>query len=72
MMADEKIKSAYPTTKLDTATGKYTLTLNTKKDKHLFFDIGGNLSNRPISNFFLAVQYNHIGKLDLQPMPMVI
>lgn len=63
MMADEKIKSAYPTTALDTATGKYTLTLNTKKDKHLFFDIGGNLSNRPISNFFLAVQYNYIGKI---------
>ncbi len=63
LMADEKIKSAYPTTKLDTASGKYTLTLNTKRDKHLFFDIGGNLSNRPISNFFLAVQYNHIGKI---------
>jgi hypothetical protein len=42
LMADEKIKSAYPTTKLDTASGKYTLTLNTKRDKHLFFDIGGN------------------------------
>ncbi|MES2513327.1 MAG: patatin-like phospholipase family protein [Bacteroidota bacterium] len=63
LMADEKIKSAYPMTKLDTASGKYTLTLNTKKDKHLFFDIGGNLSNRPISNFFLAVQYNYIGKI---------
>jgi NTE family protein len=63
LMADEKIKSAYPTTKLDTASGKYTLTLNTKRDKHLFFDIGGNLSNRPISNFFLAVQYNHIGRI---------
>jgi NTE family protein len=63
MMADEKIKSAYPTTKLDTSSGKYSLTLNTKKDKHLFFDIGGNLSNRPISNFFLAVQYNYIGKI---------
>lgn len=63
MMADEKIKSAYPTTKLDTATGKLTLSLNAKKDKHLFFDLGGNLSNRPISNFFMAVQYNYIGKI---------
>lgn len=63
MMADEKIKSAYPTTKLDTSTGKFTLTLNAKKDKHLFFDLGGNLSNRPISNFFMAVQYNYIGKI---------
>lgn len=63
LMADEKIKSAYPTSKLDTATGKFTLNLNVKKDKHLFFDIGGNLSNRPISNFFLGVQYNYIGKI---------
>ena len=63
LMADEKIKSAYPTTKLDTASGKYTLTLNTKRDKHLYFDVGGNLSNRPISNFFLAVQYNYTGKI---------
>ncbi len=63
MMADEKIRSAYPTTKQDTATGRYTLTLNAKKDKHLFFDLGGNLSNRPISNFFMAAQYNYIGKI---------
>ncbi|MDF2448746.1 MAG: hypothetical protein K0R26_1250 [Bacteroidota bacterium] len=63
MMSDEKIKSAYPTTKLDTATGKFTLSLNAKKDKHIFFDLGGNLSNRPISNFFMAVQYNYIGKI---------
>lgn len=63
LMADEKIKSAYPTTQLDSTSGKFTLTLNTKKDKHLFFDIGGNLSNRPISNFFLAAQYNHIGRI---------
>ena len=63
LMADEKIKSAYPLTKLDKTTGKYSLILNVKKDKNLFFDVGGNLSNKPISNFFMAVQYNHIGKI---------
>lgn len=63
MMTDEKIKSAYPTTRQDSASGKFTLTLNAKKEKHLFFDIGGNISNRPISNFFLAAQYNYIGKI---------
>jgi NTE family protein len=31
MMSDEKIKSSYPTSKLDTTSGKYTLTLKTKK-----------------------------------------
>lgn len=63
MMTDEKIKSAYPITMLDTVSGKYTLTLSAKKEKHLFFDLGGNISNRPISNFFLAAQYNYIGKI---------
>jgi len=63
MMADEKIRSAYPTSKQDTATGKFALTLNAKKEKHLFFDLGGNISNRPISNVFIGVQYNHIGKI---------
>ena len=62
-MADEKIKSAYPITKFDRTSGRYTLTMNVKKDKHLFLDVGGNLSNKPISNFFMAVQYNHIGKV---------
>ena len=65
LMADEKIKSAYPTTQLDSTSGNFSLTLNAKRDKHLFFDIGGNLSNRPISNFFLAVQYNYIGKIGI-------
>ncbi len=63
MMTDEKIKSAYPITVRDSVSGKYTLTLNAKKEKHLFFDLGGNISNRPISNFFLAAQYNYIGKI---------
>lgn len=63
MMSDEKIKSSYPTSKLDTTSGKYTLTLKTKKDKQFFLDIGGNISNRPISHFFLGVQYNHVGKI---------
>lgn len=63
MMSDEKIKSSYPTSKLDTSTGKYTLTLKTKKDKRFFLDIGGNISNRPISHFFMGVQYNHVGKI---------
>lgn len=63
MMSDEKIKSSYPTTIIDTATGKYILTLRTKKDKHLFLDLGGNISNKPVSNFFIGLQYNHIGKI---------
>ena len=63
LMADEKIKSAYPTTKYDSISGKYQLNLNVKREKNMFFDIGGNISNRPISNVFIALQYHHIGKI---------
>ena len=63
LMTDEKIKSAYPTTKLDSITGKYHLNLDVKKEKNMLFDIGGNISNRPISNVFLGLQYHYIGKI---------
>lgn len=63
LVADEKIRSAYPTATKDSTSGDYTLTLQAKKDKHVFVDIGGNISNRPISNVFLGLQYNHIGKV---------
>lgn len=63
LMSDEKIKAAYPTTIFDSVTKKYTLNLNIKKEKPFFLDVGGNLSNRPISNFFMGLQYNHIGKI---------
>lgn len=63
LVADNKIRSAYPVSRQDTASQNYTLTLNAKKDKHVFVDIGGNISNRPISNVFLGLQYNHMGKI---------
>ena len=63
LMADEKIRSAYPTAKQDTSSGRFTLTLRTRKDKHFFLDVGGNISNRPISNVFLGVQYNQLGRI---------
>lgn len=63
LMADERIRSAYPTAKIDTATGDYKLNLLAKRDKHFYVDVGGNISNRPISDFFLGIQYNHIGRI---------
>ncbi|MBS1635460.1 MAG: patatin-like phospholipase family protein [Bacteroidetes bacterium] len=63
LMADEKIRSAYPTARQDSASGLFTLTLRARKDKHFFLDVGGNISNRPISNVFLGVQYNQLGRI---------
>jgi len=63
LVADDKIRSAYPTVMKDSASEKYTLNLSVKKDKHLYVDVGGNISNRPISNVFLGLQYNQLGKI---------
>lgn len=63
LTSDDKIKSVYPVTIKDETSGFYKLLLKVKKQKNFFVDIGGNISNRPISEAFLGVQYNHIGRI---------
>lgn len=62
---DDKIKSIFPEARFDSLTGKYSLLLNMKKEKDLFLYLGGNFSNRPISEAFLGLQYNYFGKIAL-------
>ena len=64
LTSDDKIKSVYPVALKDsTGSGFYTLKLMAKKERSFFVDIGGNISNRPISEAFLGLQYNHLGKI---------
>lgn len=64
LTSDDKIKSVYPVAEKDTmGSGFYTLKLMAKKEKSFFIDIGGNVSNRPISEAFLGLQYNYLGKI---------
>ncbi len=64
LTSDDKIKSVYPIAEKDTnGTGFYKLKLMAKKEKSFFVDIGGNISNRPISEAFLGLQYNHLGRI---------
>lgn len=65
LASDDKIKNIFPVAVRDTINGKYTLTLLGKKEKPLYIDAGAILSNRPISEGFLSVQYNHLGKIGL-------
>jgi NTE family protein len=62
LAADERIKSIYPSVELDSATGKYELNINARMEKPFFVEAGAIISNRPISEAFLALQYNRIGK----------
>lgn len=59
---DDKIKSIFPVAKFDSLTGKYVLEVRAKKEKEMVLELGGNFSNRPISDAFIGLQYNYLGK----------
>ena len=63
LAADERFKSIYPSVSLDSASGKYSLNINARMEKPFFVDAGAVISNRPISEAFLGLQYNHIGRV---------
>ena len=68
LAADDKIKSIYPQAKFNPKTGYYDLYLRVKKEKNLITDFGGNFSNRPISQGYIGVQYNYLGRFALGVM----
>lgn len=64
LTSDDKIKSVYPIAEKDSSgNGFYKLKLMAKKEKSFFIDLGGNISNRPISEAFLGLQYNYLGRI---------
>lgn len=63
LAADERFKSIYPTTTYDSISKKYVLNIEAKNEKPFFVDVGAIISNRPISEAFLGLQYNHVGKV---------
>lgn len=65
LSSDDKIKNIFPVAIKDSLTNNYTLKLLGKTEKPLYIDAGAILSNRPISEGFLSLQYNHLGKVGL-------
>ena len=63
LIQDNRIKYIYPIATINTATGNYILKLTVKKEKDFQVQLGGNFSNRPISEGFLGLQYNYLGKV---------
>ena len=63
LASDDKIRHIFPVAIKDSTTNKYTLKLIGKKEKPFYIDAGAILSNRPISEAFAAIQYNHLGKI---------
>lgn len=62
LAADSKIKYIYPKAKYNPQTGYYDLYLRIKQERKLISDFGGDFSNRPISEGYLGLQYNYLGR----------
>jgi NTE family protein len=62
LAADDKIKDLFPQALFNKQSGKYDLLLKMKKEKDLVASVGGDLSNRPISEGFVDLKYNYLGK----------
>jgi NTE family protein len=63
LVSDDKIKNVFPVLKLDTSTTRYTLKLKGRKEKPFYLEPAAILSNRPINELFLGLQYNHLGRV---------
>ncbi len=61
LASDDKIKNLFPVARLR-SDSTYVLELRGKKEKPFYLEPGAILSNRPISEAFLGVQYNYLGR----------
>jgi NTE family protein len=64
--SDQNIHSIYPMAVYNDTTGYYTLDMAVKKEKHFQVGFGGVLSNLPISEGYVGLQYNTFGSEELE------
>ncbi|MCW3103998.1 MAG: Patatin [Bacteroidetes bacterium] len=62
LASDNRIKSIYPKAKFNPETGYYDLYLRIKKERNIVTYFGGDFSNKPISEGYLGLQYNYLGR----------
>lgn len=68
LVEDDKIKYIYPKAKFNSQNGNYDLFLKMKKEKDIVAEVGGNISNRPISEVFASFEYKYLGKIGISLM----
>ncbi len=68
LASDNKIKHIYPKAKFNKQTGYYDLFLRIKKERNIVTYFGGNFSNKPISEGYIGVQYNYLGKFAMSTL----
>ena len=65
LAADDKIKNLFPKLVYDTLSHRYILDLKIQPEKAFVTYFGGDFSNRPISEGFIGLQYNYLGRTAL-------
>ncbi|MFI5164113.1 MAG: patatin-like phospholipase family protein [Bacteroidia bacterium] len=68
LVEDDKIKQIYPKAKYNSQNGNYDLFLKMKKEKNIVAEVGGDISNRPISEVFAAFEYKYLGNIGISTM----
>ena len=58
VVADPNVKSIYPKLKYNPVTGFFDMEIRITRETDLITQFGGNLASRPISEAFVAAQYN--------------
>jgi NTE family protein len=65
---DAQIKQIYPQAEFNHQNGNYDLFLKMKKEKSLVAEMGGNISNRPISEVFAGFEYKYLSNIGIRLM----
>lgn len=68
LVEDDKIKQIYPKAKFNPQNGNYDLFLKMKKERDIVAEMGGDISNRPISEVFAAFEYKYLGNIGVSAM----
>lgn len=61
LVADDKIKSIYPSVEFNSTTGYYDLHLDITRDNDIIVEFGGNVSSRSINQAYIGLQYKFLG-----------
>lgn len=68
LVEDDKIKQIYPKATFNPQNSTYELLLKIKKERDIVAEVGGNVSNRPISFAFAGFEYKYMGNIGIRLM----
>lgn len=60
LVADDNFETVYPRLSYQGDKETYDFELQVRPQKNFRVDLGGNISARPVSNFYLGLQYNYL------------